>query len=290
MLLKKILFIFCTLQLPITYAVDIAKLPVRHTATKAYQIALIEEALLQSQEEYGPYKFITHVADLSSKRTFTELNKDEQKYINLKVGVTSRYREDTSIPIKLPIRKGLLSYKLIIINKKNVGMFEGVDNISALKKFNIGVVYDWVTADILHQNAFDVIESPSYDGLFRMLSAGRFDYTVLGANEAFRILASLESKNLNLMIAPNIALYINTPSYIFVSNKNPRLAERITWGMEKMISNGRFDDIFYQFHQPYIEEANLKNRIVISIPNPLIAELQSPPLFERSELWFDPLK
>ena len=287
---KIILLIFIILFSPLINAVDIAKLPVRHSMTKAYQKALITEALTQSEDKYGPYKFITHVADLSSKRSFIELNKESQAYINMRVGITSLEREENAIPIRLPIRKGLLSYKLLIINKKHSHIFDKVKDLTSLKAFRFGVVYDWVTAKIMHDNAFNTIDVPSYNGLFRMLNADRFDYTVLGVNEAFPILASLKDENLDLMVAPNIALYINTPSYIFVSKQNPRLAERLTWGLEKMIGNGRFDQIFYQFHQGYIDEVNLKERIILTIPNPNLIELETSPPFDRPELWFDPLK
>lgn len=287
MIMRKILYILCVALAPIVHAVDVAKLPIRHADTKAYQMALIGEALSQSQEKYGPYNFITHLADLSSKRSFIELNKPEQEYINMRVGITSREREENAIPIRLPIRKGLLSYKLLIINKKNINMFDEVKSLETLKTYRFGVVYDWVTAGIMHANNFDVIDVPSYHGLFRMLNAERFDYTVLGVNEAFPILASLKDENLNLMVAPNIALYINTPSYIFVSKSNPRLAERITWGLEKMIKNGRFDEVFEQYHQGYIDKVDLQNRTIISIPNPNLKLLVAPPPFERKELWLN---
>lgn len=287
MLARKVLLIFCITLAPIVYAVDVAKLPVRHTDTKAYQMALIGEALSQSQEKFGPYNFITHLADLSSKRSFIELNKPGQEYINMRVGITSRKREENAIPIRLPIRKGLLSYKLLIINKKNKHMFDKVTTLDVLKTYRFGVVYDWITAGIMHANDLNVIDVPSYHGLFRMLNADRFDYTVLGVNEAFPILASLADENLDLMVAPNIALYINTPSYIFVSKSNPRLAERITWGLEKMIKNGRFDEIFEQYHQDYIDKVDLKNRTIISIPNPNLEHLLASPPFERKELWLN---
>lgn len=285
-------FLFCLIYSTtfVIYAVDIAKLPVRHNDTKAYQKAIIEEALLQSEDKYGPYIFVSYLADLSSKRSFNELNRDDQEYINMRVGITSKEREEGSIPIRLPLRKGLLSYKLLIINKKNINLFDETKTIDDLKKFNFGVVYDWVTAEIMQENAFKVMDVPSYDGLFRALDAGRFDYTVLGVNEAFPILESLIEKDLNLTVAPGIALYINTPSYIFVSPKRPRLAERIQWGIEKMIKNGRFDEIFYQYHEDALVQVNLKERRIISIDNPKLKELPIQPPFERSELWFDPLE
>lgn len=271
-------------------ALDIAKLPVRHLKTKAYQMSVIEEALIQSQDKYGAYQFIAKVADLSSKRSFQELNKAEQDFINLRVGITSREREENSIPIRIPLRKGLLSYKLLVVNKKNIKIFQDTKNLNMLKRFTLGIVYDWVTTDILHKNNFKIIDVPSYDGLFRMLSVSRYDYTVLGVNEAFPILASLKKQNLSLTVAPSIALYINTPSYIFVSKNNPRLAERITWGLEKMIKNGRFDELFYQFHQEYLDKVNLKERTIITIPNPNLNDLLVQPPLGRQELWFNPLE
>lgn len=288
--LGRLLILLLTLQSASVGAIDLVKLPVRDTTTKAYQIALIKEALAQSKEEYGPYELELHLEELSSKRSFQELRIGSQEFINLRVSLTSKEREESAIPIRLPIRKGLLSYKVLVINKDNLKMFDGVKSLADLRAYKLGVVYDWLTADIMHNNAFDVMSAPSFQGLFRMLNVGRFDYTILGVNEVFPILASLKDQNLNLTIAPNIALYIDTPSYIFVSNKSPRLAERISWGMEKMVGNGSFDKIFSQYHQPYIEEANLKGRTIISISNPELALLETPPPYGRTELWFDPLK
>lgn len=287
---KQILILILAFNTLAVYAVDVAKLPVRHEKTKAYQKAIIEEALIQSQDKYGAYKFTSHLADLSSKRSFKELNNADQNSINIRVGLTSKTREENAIAIRLPLRKGLQSYKLLIINKKNLSLFDNTKTVEQLKAFSFGVVYDWVTAKIMHRNAFNVTDVPSYDGLFRMLSAERFNYTVLGLNEAFPILASQEELHPDLTVAPGIALFIQTPTYIFVSNNKPRLAERITWGLEKMIKNGRFDEIFYQFHQPFIDKANLKARTIISIPNPLLDELAVAPAYKRPELWFDPLK
>lgn len=267
------------------WAMDVVKFPIRDAKIKAYQKDLIAEALLTSEPKYGPYELVTHIVDISGNRSFSELDSGSGKFINLRVGVTTLERESTSIPIRIPIRKGLLNYRLLLTNKSNLEKFEHVDNITSLKKLSTGLLYDWITTGILKTNQFNVLEAPSYKGLFRMLEAQRFDYTVLGVNEAYLHLKKPQDPSKEFVVVPNIALYIDSPSYIFISKSHPRIAERIEWGMEKMIETGRFDELFYLHHQKFIEQANLKDRKIIKIPRESQYD-RSP--YNRSVLWFSP--
>ena len=66
---------------------------------------------------------------------------------------------------------------------------------------------------------FKVKKGSDYNGLFRMLDSHRFNFLPRSVNEVFDELDQRKDVLKNVVIAPNIALYISGPSYIFVSAK-----------------------------------------------------------------------
>ena len=131
---------------------------------------------------------------------------------------------------------------------------------------------------------FNIVDTYSYDTLFEMLSKGRFDYTVRGIYEINDEIQSRKDKIDNIIIEPNLALYIPAPAYFFVSPKFPQIAKRIKFGLELMVENGMLEDIFNATYSHYIKEAQLDRRTIINIGNPLLSE--KTPL-ERKELWLN---
>jgi hypothetical protein len=69
-----------------------------------------------------------------------------------------------------------------------------------------------------------------------------------------------------------------------VSPKYPRIAERLEYGLEKMVESGELKQLFEDAFSKYINILDLKNRRVIDVGNPLLPE--KTPL-DREELWFD---
>jgi hypothetical protein len=134
-----------------------------------------------------------------------------------------------------------------------------------------------------------VIPGNSYDGLFDMLVAKRFDLFSRSVDEAYREFDERHAALPAMAIDDKILLYFPTTRYFFVqrSPEGERLAKRLEAGLERMIRDGSFDAYFKQHKAPLIARANLKARRVFSIGNPLL-----PPLtpVQRKELWYDPLK
>jgi ABC-type amino acid transport substrate-binding protein len=200
------------------------------------------------------------------------------------VGITTPEREAAFIPIRIPIRKGLLNYRLLLTNKSELSKFEGIVTLEQLKKLKAGLVDRWITSDILQHNNFNILRILDYDSLFRMLIAKRYDYTVRGVNEIYGELTSHKYKDADFAVVPNIGLYINSPTYFFISKRHPKLAKRVELGFELMLENGQFDQIFYKWHQKSIDKANLKGRVLININNPFLP-IDTPK--DRPELWFE---
>lgn len=83
--------------------------------------------------------------------------------------MTSIEREKRFLPIRIPIYKGLGSYRLLLIRHEDQAKFSALKDEVALKQLMLSQVHDWVDTDVLRQNKFKVLNASSYQSLFQML-------------------------------------------------------------------------------------------------------------------------
>jgi hypothetical protein len=270
---------------PAAQSKDIVIVNKRHSdkdTRSIYPYAVLTEALRVSEEKYGEFEM--KVADhlLPNNRTIDMLVQGE--VLNVVMVVTTKEWEKKTIPIRIPLRRGALAYRLLAINKINEDKFRLISNVSELKRFTVGLHRNWATWDIMNHLGFKVGSGYSYESLFGMLSKGRFDYLPRGAHEIYDELAIRKWDYPNLVPAPNIALYIPSPFYMFVSPKHPKLAKRLTWALERMVKDGTLKSMFDQYYKESLLKAELKKRTILNLGNPLLPE--KTPL-DRKELWID---
>jgi len=234
----------------------------------AYRIKLLKLIMESTTDTYGDYKLTPLSQKLTPERGLKLLAKGE--LVDIVSLPTTKQLETEFLPIKMPILKGLLGYRLLLIKKREQWKFYNINTLEELKKSHIaGFNSHWSDLKILEINGLKVLSSPLYDDLFLMLDKGRFDYFPRGLNEIYNEL----SKHPNLMIEPKIALYYPHFVYFFVHKKKRILAERIKLGLNRVIEKGSFDSLFNQHHKILIDDANLKNRKILELINPFIQEL-----------------
>lgn len=267
-------------------AVDIVKFEAgqsQNDARMAYKIEVIQSALEHTKDTYGPYLISTSAPLMNSLQAMRQLQNGE--LLNVFIALTNKDWESNTIPIRIPLRRGLLSYRLLLTHKRYLPLLKNVNDVSDLMSLQVGLRHNWSITKILSLRGFDIVPSKSYEGLFAMLNSQRFHYIPRGINEIYNELDSRKSKLNNVVIEPKLVLYIPSPTYLFVSPKYPRLAQRFEDGLELMVANGTLKAIFDNYFTHHIERADIKNRRIIVVDNPLLPELT--PL-ERSELWWSP--
>lgn len=193
--------------------------------------------------------------------------------------------ESELLPIRIPLFKGLLGYRIFIINPENQKKFDQIQTLDDLKQLTLGQGRTWADGRILEANGFKVVKTNKYPGLFHMVEGGRFDAFPRGVHEPF---GELEARpSLNLTVEKNLMVYYRMPFYFFVSPNNKALAKTLETGLERAISNGEFDKVFYgdKSIQDVLQKANMKNRKLFKLENPLLSK-ETP--VDRPELWFDP--
>lgn len=247
-------------------------------AKEAYLLGALKLALAYSgQDDFQPAATF-----LEQGRLVEELTTGD---ISVMWAGTKPEYEDQLRPIRIPLLKGLLGYRIFIIRQGDQARFSQIRTFDDLKRLKAGQGTLWADTAILRAAGIPVVTSVKYPGLFYMLDGDRFDYFPRGAHEPWSELVS--NQNLPLAIEQELCVYYPLPMYFFTAKNNEALAQRIENGLEQAIADGAFDRYF--FSQPLIQDvlnkANLKQRRQFPIANPDLSP-QTP--LNRPELWLDP--
>ncbi len=189
-------------------------------------------------------------------------------------------------PIRIPVRRGLLNYRLLLINRTGLDSFVRIDNADDLKRMSVGLRMHWTTTKVMKALGYKIVPSNTYDTLFSMLQQRRYDFSPRGVNEIFGELEARRDEAPDLMIEPRLALFMPMPVYLYVSPKHPRLAERLRSGFAVIMANGVFETLFAKYFSDQISRANLEDRYIINVGNPLLSK--ATPLGNKA-LWFYPI-
>lgn len=250
-------------------AVDTIKLlqpPPEIDTRVAYKNELIKLVLEQTKDEFGEYAIEFVSSHLVRSRAMQELIKGA--LINVFISPADINLEQNATAIRIPIRKGILGYRLLLIYKQGEARFKAINNADELKLLVAGLQSEWSTTKIMAKEGYKILRVHNYESLFKMLNARRFDYIPRGVHEIYDELEA-RSKNMdNLMIEPHILLLMPLPTYTYVSPNEKRLATRIETGLKKIIANGELDKLFDRYYADDIARANLNERTVIEIRTP----------------------
>ncbi|GGY73518.1 hypothetical protein GCM10011613_18340 [Cellvibrio zantedeschiae] len=198
---------------------------------------------------------------------------------------TSKELEESVEPVRIPMFKGLLGHRFLIIRKGDQAKFDKVKDINDLRQIPLGQGTAWIDTKVLEANGLKVVKTTKYQNLFHMLDGGRFDAFPRAVFEPF---SEVEKRPaLNLTVEKRLMLVYKMDFYLFVSKKNKALARDLELGLNRAIADGSFEKVFLT--APSVQEAiakgDLKNRLVIPLDNPFNSK-ETP--IDRADLWIDP--
>lgn len=244
--------------------------------------AILRMALEKTVAEFGPYELRASKQHTNGLRYLNNLANDHD--LNVVWSSTSEEKERNYLPIRIPLRKGILGYRILLVHKDKQAMLKNVRTLADLKKFSVGQGVGWDDVKLYEANGISVVEA-KYSNLFRMLNYQRFDLFPRGINEVFTEFEKESAQNPELVIDENLLIHYPWPYYFFVSKNNQALHKRLEAGLKKMLKDGSFDAIFWKYNGKAIEAVNFKNRRIIEIQNYLLPK--ATPLHNPS-LWFHP--
>jgi hypothetical protein len=247
-------------------------------------VEILDTALKLTEPESGPYELGPSRDIMNESRYLHELKKGGS--VNVVWSSTSVEKETEYLPLRIPLRKGILGYRIALIAKGKQNLIDRVKTVEDLKQLQIGQGIGWGDVRLYESNGL-AVQTSQYDSLFKMVVAGRFDLFPRGITEVFSEY-DLHSGSLpDLAIEQNLLIYYPWPYYFFFNTRDTQLKQRLQAGIHKMMKDGSFDAIFKRYNGSAIERADVKRRRVIRLNNPLLPK--ATPLNDPT-LWFDPVK
>jgi len=196
---------------------------------------------------------------------------------------TSKEREEALIPIRIPLLRGLIGWRLLGMKAGDQPRFNDVTEVGDLEAFTLVQGHDWPDTDVLSRAGLNVWRAPSKEGMFRMLAAGRVDLFPRAITEIWQEMELFS--DLDVAVEENLVLVYPSAYYFFVTPEKPELAEAIEKGLNKAVEDGSFEEAFQGYFGEVVERSGLADRKILRIDNPLMPE--HTPL-DRPELWYQP--
>lgn len=255
-------------------------------SSREFDWIVLRAAMEKTAPKYGPFSMAASREPLSVPRLLQEMSRPDGS-INVMARATHQDLETRFQPVRIPIDRGLMGMRLLLVRKADLPRFAAVRTLDDLKRLSAGQGKGWVDAAILGAAGIGVVESPRPGSLFAMLEAGRFDFFPRALDEAPREFDAMRKDRPTIVIEPTLMLRYPLPRYFFVRRdaEGDKLAERLRAGMEMMVKDGTLAALFQQHKGPLVERARIGKRRVIELQNPALPP-ETP--LQRSELWFRP--
>lgn len=243
-----------------------------------YQFKLLSTVLSRAQDKKYQIKQYDHV--LNQTQMVQKLKSQE---LDVMWAGTKKLYEQELRAIYIPLFKGLLGYRLMIVREEDKDRYRDINNIEDLRSINMGQGRLWADAKILQSAGMNLVTTLKYENLFYMLEGGRFDAFPRGVFEPFSEIKKY--KHLPLTVEPHLVIAYPLAAYYFVRKDNNELARVIEDGLLKLIESGEFDQILENDEMvgTALSKANLADRTIIRIDNPYLSD-KTP--FNDERLWY----
>jgi hypothetical protein len=251
-----------------------------------YYAKVLDLALSKTVARYGAYT-LQSVEFAASNPRLNQLLEYGQD-INVLVAQPNQERDERFVPVRIPLDKGLLGYRIMIIRSADAGLFSAVRSVEDLRRLHLGQGFDWEDTHVLSAAGLLVEGASDRSTLMDMLVRGRFQ----GFPRAiFEIDDELEHHVSDggppLQAEAALMLHYKATKIFYVSKADAPLAERLEAGLRMAIADGSFDRLF--FSHPTIaralQRANFGGRRIFELANPRL-----PAAFpvDDPDLWYVP--
>lgn len=243
-----------------------------------YPLVILDEALKNSGYKYtlSPSKIA-----MAQSRSLKQIKHGDE--VNVAWSMTSQDREAQLLPVRIPLFKGLYGWRLLLTTPSHFNSLLSITGLDDLKKIHFIQGHDWPDTQILIDNGLTVSTSIEYLSLFNMLKKGRGEVFPRSILEIRKELSTIVQGS-ELKILPHVLLYYPTAMYFFFNKDQPDIAHAVEKGLNIMLQNGQFDQIFNAYHLDNITHANIPNSLIIKLKN---EQLPAHTPLNDKRLWFN---
>lgn len=239
-------------------------------APQAYKHDLIKLILDQTVAEYGVYRLEVPEINVPGGKRQAQLLSDGKQVNVLWLPSSTLMANMHAIAIPVDILRGLLGYRVCLINNKSKTDFSKIVDIKTFGEMTVGQGLGWVDVEIYQFNGVQPILGSTFNGLMGMLASNRISCLPLGANEISETLEDYAVSMPMLTIEPSLLVYYDFPIYFYVNDKYPLIAARFELGFKKILANGQFDALFRRYHEGKLNKINIRGRRIICLKSPYL--------------------
>lgn len=214
----------------------------------------------------GQYVLTPTVFRSQQQRSVRLLMKGEGLDVLWAVG--NAEREEKLLRVPIPIDRGLIGWRLLLIKSDRAEAFRNITELYSLAQFYAGQGHDWPDVEVMRANHLPVLTSTKYESLFSMLAAGHIHYFPRSVSEVWPELEARPSYHLT--VQPTLALHYPQALYFFVNRDNKALADQLTMCLMSATDDGSLLELFYEYYRKDIERSALSGRNIIELKNPLL--------------------
>jgi hypothetical protein len=244
-----------------------------------YTNALLREALEATKKKYGEY-LLTPGPKLSPQQSMLRLK--DGKDVDVIVSMTSIQLEELFTPVRIPIFKGMIGERLLLVHKKHLPYFTALKP-EQLKSVTMVQGLAWPDTKILKANGFNVIGGDIYSSLFALLDSDEPRAFPRAVHEIWEEM----DRYPDLTVTPDYYLHYPAALYFFVRKENTALAARLEEGLMQLINNGSLDRLLNVYLGDKLMKAALGRRQQLVLTNP---ELPPATPLNNPKLWRNPIR
>lgn len=235
-----------------------------------YEREVLELALTASSKNAGDWALAEDLTDYPRAEDEASVFRSKGFDIFGTVAGNAKLANEEKILIPLPLMKGLLGHRILIIRAADKKKFAAIKTPAQLQQFTMGIPATWADAELFRQNGYPVVEKGSFDELFTRLENKEFDYVTFGANEVTGVFKERAAKSGKLMVESSLLVFYPFPLVFYVNPDNTALAQRVTQGLKIISKNGELDKIFNRYFAADLSAVDLPARTMITLENPIL--------------------
>lgn len=201
-----------------------------------YIVDLTRLILSKNKQLYPESKLVfVDFKEVTQGRIFVLL---EHNYVDIIWSGTDSERELNYLPIRIPLFRGFLGYRALLIRQEDKDKFLQIDTPSKLKQYTACQGAHWPDSDILETNGYPVLRVANFHAMYKMLAIKRCDYFPRAIFEAYAEQKAAMKTFSNIMVMDELILHYKFPFYFFVKKNNVKLAQRLETGLMIALADG----------------------------------------------------
>ena len=250
-----------------------------------YYWQLLDAALAANRDKYGDYTAKPFDSPMTFQRAAAEVESGSGR-VNIVSRATNLDLEKRLRPIRIPLDKGLLGFRMFLVMPETQARLDSVKTLDELKQFTIGQSSSWTDVRVLQAAGFKLVLADTYTPLFSMLGGQRFDLFARGTIEIEAEWRANRDNVPGMLIEKRFALHYPMPRYFFVPRtpEGERMAERIEDGLQRLRVSGEFERRYQAWKKLVLGDLQLSGRTVFRLPNPELS-----PEAPTDKFWWDDL-